>query len=90
VEELAVVVGQELGAHPDRGLHDEELNDRIVASLRDAGELAEDEELRYSRTFAQFAYRSSDGTWACAAVREAGDTVDATTGPCPGEIADAD
>jgi hypothetical protein len=90
VEELAVVIGRELGEHPDQGLHDGERNDRIVAGLRDAGEVPEGAELRYSRTFAQFAYRAPDGTWACAAIRADGEAVDATTGPCPGEIADAD
>ena len=91
MEELAIVVGRELGEYPDRGLHDIELNDRIVAGISDADGFTEGAQLRYSRTFARFAYREPDGTWACAAIHEAdSEVVDATTGPCPDEIAETD
>jgi hypothetical protein len=52
--------------------------------------LLEGAQLRYSRTFARFAYRHPDGSWACAAIHQADDEViDTTTGGCPKEIGDA-
>jgi hypothetical protein len=90
IEELAVEIGRELAAQGDGELHDEEVNDRIVADVAERASLPEDAELRYSRTFARFAYRDADGAWACAAIQHADDeVVDATTGACPDEIAEA-
>jgi hypothetical protein len=88
--DLAGVIGAELVAHQDRGLYDADLNGRIAASVGEAVVLLEGAQLRYSRTFARFAYRHPDGSWACAAIDQADDEIiDSTTGACPLGIDDA-
>jgi hypothetical protein len=90
MDDLARVIGAELVAHQDRGLYDADLNERIAASVGGEAVLLEGAQLRYSRTFARFAYRHPDGSWACAAIHQADDEViDTTTGGCPKEIGDA-